>query len=129
MSDAPKDRRYSKTHEWAYKEGDLIVVGITDFAVHELSDLVFIDLPDGGTTVSAGDSFGEIESVKAVSELNSPVSGDVAEVNNDLENSLETIVESPFDDGWLIKIKPTDAAEYDGLLSSDEYKAQLGESE
>ncbi|MCI0651879.1 MAG: glycine cleavage system protein GcvH [Planctomycetes bacterium] len=125
MADVPKDRRYTKSHEWALKKDDLIVVGITDFAVHELSDLVFIDLPEVGKKLKAGDPFGEIESVKAVSELMAPVSGKVVEVNETLENRLETLVESPFGEGWMIKIQPSSAAEYDKLLSKADYEAQL----
>ena len=129
MSGTPKDRRYAKSHEWAQKAGDLVVVGITEFAVHELSDLVFIELPEAGAAIAAGDSFGSIESVKAVSELISPVTGKIAEVNEDLENALETIVDSPWEDGWIVKIELTDPAEYDGLMSSEDYDAQLSAGE
>ncbi len=127
MADAPKDRRYLKSHEWAQQQEDVIIVGITSFAVQELSDLVFVDLPEVGAAVTAGDPFGEVESVKAVSELLAPVSGTVAEVNEDLENSLETIVESPWEDGWMIKIRPTDPSEYKGLLDHEAYTTQLNE--
>lgn len=129
MAEAPKDRRYAKTHEWALKQDDFIVVGITDFAIHELSDLVYIDLPEVGTEVTAGEPFGEIESVKAVSELIAPVSGKVVDVNHDLENNLDTVVESPWDEGWMIKVEPSDASELNSLLSAKDYKAQLSEEE
>ena len=110
MAEAPSDRRYSRTHEWALKEDGLIVVGITAHAVQELSDLVFIDLPEPGTGASAGEPFGEIESVKAVSELNAPVTGNIVEVNNDLEDNLDAVVESPYENGWMVKIEPSDSS-------------------
>ncbi len=121
MADAPKDRRYTTSHEWVLKEGSLIVIGITDHAVQELSDLVFIDLPQPGADATAGEPFGEIESVKAVSELNSPVTGTIVEVNKEIEDNLDTIVESPYDEGWLIKVDPTEPQEYDKLLKHEEY--------
>lgn len=129
MSDIRKDRRYTASHEWAIKSDQIITVGITNFAVQELGDLVFIDLPEVGKEVNAGDPYGEIESVKAVSELNAPVSGTITEVNNDLEDSLETIVESPYEDGWMVKIKANNAAEYDELLSDEQYTSRLVEEE
>ena len=129
MADVPKDRRYTTSHEWAAKVAGLIVMGITDFAVQELGDLVFIDLPEVGADVTAGDPFGEIESVKAVSELNAPVSGKITEINTDLEEGLETIAESPYDDGWMIKIDPSDPAEYKQLMSDSEYAKKLAEEE
>ena len=121
MADTPKDRRYTTSHEWVLKEGSLIVIGITDHAVQELSDLVFIDLPEAGVDATAGEPFGEIESVKAVSELNSPVTGTIVEVNKEIEDNLDTIVESPYDEGWLIKVDPTEPQEYDKLLKHEEY--------
>lgn len=129
MADIPGDRRYQSSHEWAQKQDDGVVVGITAFAAEELGELVFIDLPKVGTEVRAGESFGEIESVKAVSELIAPVSGKVIEVNSDLESSLESIRESPFDEGWMVKIDPSDEAEYGDLLDAKGYKAQLGSGE
>ncbi len=129
MAEAPKDRRYAKTHEWALRQDEVIVVGITDFAIHELSDLVYVDLPEVGADLTAGEAFGEIESVKAVSELIAPVSGKVVEVNHDLENRLDTIVDSPWDEGWMIKVEPSDESEYNSLLSAKDYKAQLAEEE
>lgn len=121
MVEARKDRRYTNSHEWALKEGSLIVVGITDHAVQELSDLVFIDLPETGKDATAGEPFGEVESVKAVSELNSPVAGTIVEVNNEIEDNLDIIVESPYDDGWLIKIDPSEPGDYEALLTSEQY--------
>lgn len=124
----PGDRRYAATHEWAKPEGS-VLVGLTAFAVHELGDLVFVDLPEKGAAVTAGEAFGEIESVKAVSELMAPVSGTIAEVNIDIEDALETLVESPYEDGWLIRIDASDPAELDALLSAEDYEKQLAEHE
>ncbi|MEM7164526.1 MAG: glycine cleavage system protein GcvH [Planctomycetota bacterium] len=121
----PDDRRYAKSHEWALDDDGVVIVGITEHAVSELGDLVFIDLPEVGTEVAAGDSFGEIESVKAVSELNSPVSGTVSDVNGALEEDLETLAGSPYGDGWIIKVKPSDPDEIDGLMSAADYEQLL----
>lgn len=127
MSNIPDDRRYASSHEWALESDGLITVGITDFAVSELGDLVFIDLPEVGATVSAGESFGEIESVKAVSELLSPVSGEVVEVHNELEDALDTLVDSAYDEGWMIKIKPSNSDEFGRLLDAEGYERQLND--
>jgi len=129
MADIPSDRRYQASHEWAQKQDDGIAVGITAFAAEELGELVFIDLPKVGIEVRAGEPFGEIESVKAVSELIAPVSGRIIEVNSDLESSLESIRESPFDEGWMVKIEPSDDAEYGDLLDAKAYQAQLAAGE
>ncbi len=129
MSEIPKDRRFTPSHEWALKSGDQIHVGITDFAVQELGDLVFIDLPEVGTAVTAGEPFGEIESVKAVSELCAPVSGTISKVDNDLEDSLENLAESPYKDGWLIHIDPSEPGEFTQLLTHTDYARKLSEEE
>ncbi len=125
MADIPSDRRFLSSHEWAQKQEDCIVVGISAFAADELGELVYIDLPKIGAKVRAGEPFGEIESVKAVSELNSPISGEVVEVNSDLESGLEAVGESPYDEGWMIKIEPSDESEYNELLDNRAYQAQL----
>ena len=125
MANVPADRRYLESHEWALEKDGVITVGITDHAAEELGELVFIDLPKVGTEVTAGESFGEIESVKAVSELNSPVSGKVVEINGDLESSLETIGDSPFEGGWMIRIEAKDASELEKLLDASAYQEQL----
>ena len=129
MAEPPADRRYASSHEWAIKDGNLIVVGITAHAVQELSDLVFIDLPESGTAVTSGEPFGEIESVKAVSELNAPVTGRVVEINRELEDNLDILVESPYDHGWMIKIEPSDPSEYTSLLQQAEYQRILEEDD
>ena len=123
----PNDRKYAQSHEWCKVEGGVATVGITDFAVSHLSDLVFLDLPETGSTVAAGESFGEIESVKAVSDLYSPVSGDVVEVNSDLPDNLDTLNADAFEAGWMIKVQVSgespdlmDAAAYEEHVKAQE---------
>ena len=106
----PEDLRYQQTHEWVKIDGDTATIGITDHAVSHLSDLVFLDLPAAGSTVTSGESFGEIESVKAVSPLISPVSGEVLESNEELSDSLDWLSEEPFGKAWMIKVKLTDTS-------------------
>lgn len=118
----PNDRRYLESHEWAKPEGDLVSIGITDFAVQHLTDLVYIDLPSVGDEVTKGKPFGEIESVKAVSDLNAPISGEVVEVNETIANKLEIVAEDPHGDGWFIKIRPSDAGELESLLDDAAYQ-------
>jgi len=122
----PNDRKYLKSHEWAKPDGDVTVVGITDFAVSHLSDLVFLDLPAVGSEVSADETFGEIESVKAVSDLYSPVSGEVVAVNEELPDNLDRLGEDPFEGAWMLKIRATgdspnlmDAAAYEKHLEAE----------
>src|SRR5712671_2108624 len=113
----PNDRKYLKSHEWCKVEKGIATVGITDFAVSHLSDLVFLDLPGKGTSVTIGESFGEIESVKAVSDLYSPVSGEVIEVNKELPDNLDWLATDPFGKAWMIKVKVT-AETKDGMDST-----------
>ncbi|MEM6571326.1 MAG: glycine cleavage system protein GcvH [Planctomycetota bacterium] len=125
----PDDRKYLDSHEWAKLDGDLVVVGITDFAVEELSngnegDLVYCDLPDVGREVEQGETFGEIESVKAVSDLNAPVGGEIVEINQEIEEHLETLSEDPWKKGWLIKIRPADAS-LDHLMDAEAYEKHI----
>lgn len=115
--------KYAKTHEWVLVEGDQATIGITDFAVHLLSDLVYVDLPAVGKALKAGEPCGEIESVKAVSDIYAPVSGTVTEVNTALPNSLEVLNSDPFGAGWMIKAKITDTAALGDLLDQKTYKA------
>lgn len=112
--------RYSEDHEWVLVEGDVAIVGITDYAQNELGDLVFVNLPEEGDEVAAGETFADVESVKAVSDVLSPVSGTVAEINEELLDSPEKINEAPYD-AWFIKVR--DFTEDDGLMSAEEYKA------
>ncbi len=119
----PADLRYSKEHEWARAEGDVVTVGITDFAQDQLGEVVYIDLPSAGDSAVAGDPFGEIESVKSVSELFAPVSGEVIEVNDALAAATETVNADPYGEGWMIKVRASDPSELEGLMTSDDYEA------
>jgi glycine cleavage system H protein len=127
----PDDYKYSETHEWI-KYSDKkkeAVIGITDYAVKQLSDLVHIDLPKVGDSVEQGAPFGEIESVKTVADLVSPLSGKIIEVNKEVASDLDTLKEEPFDDGWLVKIKPSDPSELETLMSKKEYEEFLESAE
>ncbi|MCI0342920.1 MAG: glycine cleavage system protein GcvH [Planctomycetales bacterium] len=117
----PADCRYLASHEWARRDKAEVVIGITDFAVEHLSDLTFLDLPKVKDKVEAGKPFGEIESVKAVSDLNAPVSGEVTAVHEDLAESLETLAKDPFGQGWMIRVKPSHPAEWEKLLDGTAY--------
>jgi glycine cleavage system H protein len=121
----PTDRRYLKSHEWHRLEGEVCTIGITKFAADELTDITYVALPAVGKAVSAGSSFGEIESVKATSELYSGVSGSVVEVNPRLENSPELVNNDSFGEGWLIKVRVSDPAEHGRLLSPADYEKQI----
>ena len=123
----PKDLKYDREHEWVRAEGDVAVIGISDFAQDQLGEVVYVDLPTAGDTIAAGDSFGEVESVKSVSELFTPVSGEIVEVNDALDDAPETVNEDPYGDGWLIKVKLSDPSEVDGLMDADGYEAFLAE--
>ena len=123
----PSDRVYSKEHEWVLIDGDIATVGISDFAQDQLGEVVYVDLPSEGDSLTAGDSFGEIESVKSVSELFAPVSGESTEGNSALGDSPETVNSDPHGAGWMIKIRVEDASEADSLLSAEEYDAFITE--
>ena len=112
--------KYSKSHEWVKEEGDEVVIGLTDYAQSELGDLVFVNLPEEGDEVTVGEAFSDVESVKAVSDVYSPVSGTVSEINEELLDAPETINEAPYD-AWFVKVK--DVTEKEELLSAEEYKA------
>ncbi len=114
--------KYTKNHEWAQQKNGTILVGITDHAQKELTDVVFVELPEVGTEIKQGDELCVVESVKSVSEVYSPVSGKIVEVNSALEDAPETINESPYDDGWLVKLEPSDSSEYENLMDADQYK-------
>lgn len=127
----PQDRKYTETHEWVRgpsKKEKEIVVGITDYAVSKLSDLVHIELPKVGEKAEQGNPFGEVESVKTVADLVSPVTGKIAAVNEDLADHLETLTEDPFEEGWLVKITIEDAKELDSLMTAKEYEEFLESS-
>ncbi|WP_246983498.1 glycine cleavage system protein GcvH [Halorientalis marina] len=121
----PEDCRYLATHEWARPEDGTVRVGISDFAQDELGDVVFVELPDEGTEITADEEFGVIESIKAVSDLYAPVSGTVTAVNDDLFDAPELVNEDPFGDGWMLEFDPADESELDDLLSPDEYEDQI----
>ncbi len=123
----PEELFYTETHEWVRREGDIATVGITDFAQDELGDVVFIELPAEGDSFGAGDSFGTIESVKAVSDLYTPVGGEVVEVNETLNDSPERVNEDPYGGGWMIRLRISD--DEGNLLSAGEYERVLEESE
>ena len=122
----PGELEYTRTHEWVRREGGVATVGITDHAQDELGDVVFIELPEEGASFGAGDSFGTIESVKAVSDLYAPVGGEVVEVNETLNNSPERVNEDPYGGGWMIRLRISGEGE---LLSADEYEKLLEEEE
>jgi glycine cleavage system H protein len=120
----PGDLQYTKSHEWVRKENDTVTIGITDHAQEELGDVVFVELPDKGATIVAGDSFGTVESVKAVSDLYSPVGGEVVEVNSSLEDAPEKINDDPYGEGWIVKLRTSEEAD---LLSPEEYEKLVEE--
>ena len=121
----PDDRKYTKDHEWVRLTGDMAEVGITDFAQQQLGDVVYVELPDVGSRVTAGQSFGSIESVKAVSELFAPVNGEVAEVNEALKNHPEAVNKDPHST-WMIKVRVSGPGDAAGLLDSAQYQGMLG---
>ena len=125
----PSDYRYTKEHEWIKVAGDTGTIGITDYAQHELGDVVFAELPAAGTKVTAGQVFGTVESVKAVSEIFSPVSGEVVEANSALSGTPETVNSDPHGAGWLIKVKLSNPAEVSGLMDAAAYQAFVSEKE
>lgn len=118
----PDDLRYARTHEWVRAEGDTATIGITDFAQNELGDVVYLELPEVGRTLQQNDVFGTVESVKAVSDLYAPVSGEVIEVNDELPDSPEEINQDPYVRGWMIIVKMDDPTELNELLSATQYE-------
>ena len=120
----PQDLQYTRSHEWVRTEGDTATVGISDHAQDELGDVVFVELPDEGATFDAGESFGTVESVKAVSDVYAPVSGEVVEVNSSLEDAPEKINDDPYGEGWLVKLRTSGGAD---LLSPEEYEKVVEE--
>jgi glycine cleavage system H protein len=122
----PEELQYTRSHEWVRTEGDTATIGITDHAQDELGDIVFVELPEEGVTFDAGDSFGTVESVKAVSDLYTPVGGEVVEVNEALSDSPEKINEDPYGEGWIVKIQVSGEGD---LLSASDYEQFLGEEE
>ncbi len=123
----PEELKYTKDHEWVKIENDVAIIGVTDFAQSELGDIVFIEVETVGETVEQEDIFGTIEAVKTVSDLFSPLTGEVLEFNEELEDSPEKVNEDPYNEGWIIKLQASDLSEVDGLLSATEYKELIGQ--
>lgn len=123
----PENLKYSKDHEWIRVEGDEAYIGISDFAQSELGEIVFVDIDSEGESLDAGEVFGSIEAVKTVSDLIMPISAEVLEVNEELEDAPELVNEDPYGKGWIIKVAVKDASELDALLSSADYKAEIGQ--
>jgi glycine cleavage system H protein len=123
----PEELKYTEEHEWVMIEEDLAVVGITDFAQDALGDVVFVELPEVGTSVEAGKAFGVVESVKAVSDVYAPLSGTIEEINDDLIDAPEIINTSPYEDGWMVKIRMADASDADDLMDAEAYQALIAE--
>ncbi len=119
----PEDLRYSKDHEWARLEGGRVRIGITDYAQDALGDVVFVELPEVGSTVKVDESFSEVESTKSVSDVYAPLAGTVVEVNGDLVDSPERLNEDPYGEGWICALEPTDPAAYDALMDAEAYRA------
>ena len=127
MSQVPAELRYTKEHEWVRIEGNRAYVGITDFAQHELGDIVFVEIPETGANLTAGESFGTVESVKTVSDLYAPLSGQVVEVNQALVDHPELVNSSPYAEGWMVVVDMTSPAEVNELLDAGQYSEHLGE--
>ncbi|RLM67209.1 glycine cleavage system protein GcvH [Halorubrum sp. Atlit-26R] len=123
--DVPDDRRYLESHEWATTGGDTVRIGVSDFAQDELGDVVFVELPEVGDEIAGGESFGVVESIKAVSDLYAPVSGEVVAVNEDLFDRPELVNEDPYGDGWMLEVEPADGGDAERLLDADEYDHQI----
>ena len=123
------DARYAENHEWARKDGEEIVCGISDHAQESLSDIVYVELPDEGDILEKGDVFGVVESVKAASDVYMPMGGEIGAVNEDLEDTPELVNQDPYGAGWMIRFTPSDPAEFDDLMDADEYESFVAEEE
>lgn len=121
----PADLKYTSDHEWIKVEGDVATIGITDFAQSELGDIVYVEIETEGDTLSKGEVFGTVEAVKTVSDLFMPLNGEVIEVNPNIESAPESVNETPYEDGWMIKVKLSDLSDLDALLSAEAYEAEL----
>ena len=129
MSNVPSELKFLPSHEWVSVEGDVATVGVSDHAQELLGDLVFVELPEVDSAISAGDSVGVIESVKAASDTYAPISGEIVEVNSELEDSPERINDDPYGDGWMYKVKMEDTSELENLLDADSYTDSIAEDE
>ena len=126
MSNVPKDLKYTSDHEWARATGKTVVVGVTNHAQEQLGDVVYVELPKVGATVTQGKQFGVIESTKAVSELFAPISGKVVKVNDALSKAPDTVNKDPYQGGWIVEIEPSEPKQLDGLLDASAYEGALG---
>jgi glycine cleavage system H protein len=126
MANVPAELKYAKSHEWVRVENGVATVGITDHAQHELTDVVFVELPEAGKVVKAGDACAVVESVKTASDIYSPLSGQVTEVNQQVVSNPALVNTAPYGEGWLYKLQPANTAELQGLLSAEQYQAQIG---
>ena len=124
----PKEYLYSKEHEWVEVDGDVCTLSITEFAQNELGEVVYVELPEPGNSFAAGDEIGSIESVKAVAEVYTPVSGEIVAINEELIDTPESVNENPHDDAWLVKIRLTEPSELEGLMSLEEYEELIADS-
>lgn len=122
----PAELKYTKDHEWVKVDGDVVTIGVTDFAQSELGDIVYVEIETEGESLDQEEVFGTVEAVKTVSDLFMPVSGEVIEVNGELESAPETVNSDPYGAGWMVKVKLSDTSEIDGLLSADQYKDLIG---
>lgn len=123
----PKELKYDREHEWVRMDGDVATIGISDFAQDQLGEVVYVDLPSVGDVVSTGESFGEVESVKSVSELFAPIGGEIVAVNSELDDAPELVNNDSYGDGWMIKVKVDNLSEVDALMDADSYEAYLAE--
>src|SRR5438132_4866284 len=126
MANVPKDLKYAKSHEWVRNSGGVATIGITDHAQHELTDVVFVELPEAGRKVKAGEACAVVESVKTASDIYSPVSGEIIEVNQAVVGDPSLVNREPYDGGWFVKIRLSTPAELETLLGADQYRAQIG---
>ena len=124
----PKEYLYSKEHEWVEVDGDVCTLGITEFAQNELGEVVYVELPEPGSTYAAGDEIGSIESVKAVAEVYTPVSGEIVEINEELIDTPEMVNENPHDDAWLVKIRLSEPSELEDLMSAEAYEELIADA-
>jgi glycine cleavage system H protein len=127
MTEFAKDRRYLATHEWVKLEGDEAIAGISDYAQHELSDVVYVELPHAGDTYEQGESYATVESVKAASDVYMPLGGEILSVNNELEDSPQLVNEDPFGRGWFVRFRPSKPEEYEALLDTAAYEKHCQE--
>jgi glycine cleavage system H protein len=128
MANVPAELKYTREHEWARRDGDRVRIGITAYAAEQLGDVVFVELPGVGTRVTSHQSFGVVESVKSVSDLFAPITGEVVEVNVELKNNPALVNRDPYGEGWMIVVRPASPAEWDGLMTAQQYEQHIAEA-